>query len=241
MSWLYSQALAEGFSEGICSDGKPFAPWNVMPTQQGFWRNDKMMDFSRLSQFGVTWKVLTEACGEELLMSFQEGFPVKTLASPEKVLASPEREVDSGKSSPGLLAKYDPTMHLLKTVQLSLFEDSMSFSVTLPRAGTMRSGCVYQLPNVALPMSVIASGFLPTPIALDGKRSPIKKKYAYRPLEKDVPDTLAQWAMRQSGLEHARLESDLWEWAMGWPSQWTELKPLETGKFQEWQQQHSLH
>jgi hypothetical protein len=29
------------------------------------------------------------------------------------------------------------------------------------------------------------------------------------------------------------------EWLMGWPLGWTDLKPLETGKFQEWQQQHS--
>jgi hypothetical protein len=28
------------------------------------------------------------------------------------------------------------------------------------------------------------------------------------------------------------------EWLMGWPLEWTELKPLEMDKFQEWQQQH---
>jgi hypothetical protein len=28
------------------------------------------------------------------------------------------------------------------------------------------------------------------------------------------------------------------EWLMGWPTGWTDLQPLETGKFQEWQQQH---
>jgi hypothetical protein len=29
------------------------------------------------------------------------------------------------------------------------------------------------------------------------------------------------------------------EWLMGWPLGWTDLKPLETDKFQQWQQQHS--
>lgn len=29
------------------------------------------------------------------------------------------------------------------------------------------------------------------------------------------------------------------EWLMGWPLGWTDLKPLETDKFREWQQQHS--
>ena len=28
------------------------------------------------------------------------------------------------------------------------------------------------------------------------------------------------------------------EWLMGWPVGWTDLKPLETDKFQLWQQQH---
>jgi hypothetical protein len=30
------------------------------------------------------------------------------------------------------------------------------------------------------------------------------------------------------------------EWLMGWPIGWTDLKPLETAKFQEWQQQHGI-
>lgn len=29
------------------------------------------------------------------------------------------------------------------------------------------------------------------------------------------------------------------EWLMGWPEEWTDLKPLETDKFRLWQQQHS--
>jgi DNA (cytosine-5)-methyltransferase 1 len=29
------------------------------------------------------------------------------------------------------------------------------------------------------------------------------------------------------------------EWLMGWPSGWTDLKPLEMARFREWQQQHS--
>jgi DNA (cytosine-5)-methyltransferase 1 len=48
-------------------------------------------------------------------------------------------------------------------------------------------------------------------------------------------------------LDHAVMHSDsgqlnpTWvEWLMGWPLGWTDLKPLEMDKFQEWQQQHSL-
>jgi hypothetical protein len=31
------------------------------------------------------------------------------------------------------------------------------------------------------------------------------------------------------------------EWLMGWPLGWTDLKPLGTGKFQQWQQQHGKY
>jgi hypothetical protein len=36
-----------------------------------------------------------------------------------------------------------------------------------------------------------------------------------------------------------RLNPPFVEWLMGWPLEWTDLKPLEMDKFQEWQQQHS--
>jgi DNA (cytosine-5)-methyltransferase 1 len=29
------------------------------------------------------------------------------------------------------------------------------------------------------------------------------------------------------------------EWLMGWPLEWTDLKPLEMDKFRQWRQQHS--
>ena len=38
-----------------------------------------------------------------------------------------------------------------------------------------------------------------------------------------------------------QLNPDWEEWLMGWPIGHTALKPLEMAKFQEWQQQHSMH
>jgi len=35
-----------------------------------------------------------------------------------------------------------------------------------------------------------------------------------------------------------RLNPQFVEWLMGWPIGWTELQPLETGRFREWLQQH---
>ena len=37
-----------------------------------------------------------------------------------------------------------------------------------------------------------------------------------------------------------RLNPEWVEWLMGWPVGWTDLKQLETDRFHEWRQQHSL-
>ena len=80
MSWLFSRALVEAFSEENFWDGEPSAPLNGNPIPQAYCAPDKMTGFSRLSRFGMTFKPLTESRGEELLTLYLAGFPVKTLA-----------------------------------------------------------------------------------------------------------------------------------------------------------------
>jgi hypothetical protein len=78
MSWLFSRALVEEYSEAICSDGEQFVPLSGNPIPQAYCAPDKMTDFSRLSQFGMTFKPLTENLGEKLLMLYLEDFHAKT-------------------------------------------------------------------------------------------------------------------------------------------------------------------
>ena len=87
MSWLFSQALVEEYSVANCSAGEPCAQLSVMPTQHKFWRNDKMMDVSNLSRFGLTCAVLTGTSGEALLTSFRAGFRARISVPQEKVQA----------------------------------------------------------------------------------------------------------------------------------------------------------
>lgn len=93
MTWLFSSALlqecakspslpepvAESLAD-ICLDGKPFAQLNVMPTPHQFWRNDKTMDFSGHSRFGLTCAALTESLGMAVLTFFREVFLARTSA-----------------------------------------------------------------------------------------------------------------------------------------------------------------
>ena len=48
-------------------------------------------------------------------------------------------------------------------------------------------------------------------------------------------EDMLDWLVEQNG---GRLNPTWVEWLMGWPLGWTDLKPLEMDKFQQWQQQH---
>ncbi len=308
MSWLFSQALVGECSAGTFSDGEPSAQWNVMPTPQGFWRNDKMMDASRLSQFGPTLRLLTESHGEAVLMSFLAAFPARTYPQPDEAKVSAGQDPDFGLSSLESLAKFDPDTCSWRTPQFSLLGDWDLYSETWPRWGLMRDGECWVQPMLALRTSGTESGLWPTPNVPNGGRSlahvtewsesgrtayhngkkvqvglesavklwptPLANSHTgagHGPNKKggmNLQTAVKRWPTpvasmhkgsspasltRKSGksrendrLDHALMASDggslnpQWvEWLMGWPIEWTDLKPLEMAKFHEWQQQHS--
>ena len=75
----------------------------------------------------------------------------------------------------------------------------------------------------------------PTPRASEWKGvGPLgSKSHQYR-LDKSYLDATVQEAEGRTG----KLNPTWVEWLMGWPLGWTDLKPLETDKFQQWLQQH---
>ena len=58
-------------------------------------------------------------------------------------------------------------------------------------------------------------------------------------IRKDGKSRMDQLCFNVEYQETGRLNPTWVEWLMGWPQGWTESKPLETDKFQQWQQQHS--
>ena len=259
MSWLFSQALVEEYSEASCSDGEPCAQLNVMPTQHKFWRNDKTMEFSRLSQFGLTCAVLTESRGEELLTSYLAAFPVRTSVLPGREQESQESAAGYGQKWRGSLAKYDRVTCSWRTAQSSLLEDLEQSLETWPRWGSMRSGECWAPTTPALRTSEKESGFWPSVRASDGERGGRgdliqavrgnqNKHFKMHP----TPTASNTKANHMRGADKGKkreprsygangpLNPTWTEWLMGWPLKWTEFGQLETGKFQEWQQQHSV-
>ena len=228
------------------------------------------------------------------------GFPCQDISSAGGGQALLEAEVPCGNIWQGLLGRYDPSTHSLKTAQCSLFEDLKPSSVTLPRWGSMQNGELYQRQTLVRPILESAFGsepnnetffHTPTTGGLDGgsnSRKALKKrmenwptptahnaKEAASPSEflRKTPTLAATVALRRFPTPTASDNRDRgnmsnpsiqrriaigkqimlsqsvdrnsgqlnppWvEWLMGWPLEWTDLKPLETDKFQEWQQQH---
>ena len=106
-------------------------------------------------------------------MSSQADSPAKTSQLQEtRQEYKTEREAAYGQSVPVLLGRFSPDTPSLKTSQTCLMENGelglSEFSGTFPRSGMMRSGTVYQLPNLARTITEIGSGLLPTPAASMG-------------------------------------------------------------------------
>ena len=71
-------------------------------------------------------------------------------------------------------AHYDPDSSSWRTSQLSLLEDSTSSSVTFTKAGSMRSGRLYERPTLVqrTGVNVSSSSLMPTPQSRDYKGVP---------------------------------------------------------------------
>jgi len=167
MSWLFSRALVEEYSAANCLDGEQSAPLNGSLIPQAYCAPDKMTAFSRLSRFGMTFKPLTADRGQELLMSYLEGFHAKTSAQQEKAQALTESAAECGEKWHGSFTKYSPATSSWKTHQCSLLGDLDEFSETWPQWGLMRDGECWEQQTLVRPINETASGLLeqtwPTP------------------------------------------------------------------------------
>ena len=191
MSWHFSQALVAEFSAGNCSAGELSAQLKSNPTPQAFLCSGRMTDFSRISRYGMTFALLTDDHGAELLTSFLAVFPAKTSAQREKAQASTESAADFGLNSLASFARYNPATHSLKTAQRSLLEDLTEFSVTLPRWGSMQNGALYQQQTLVLRTGERESGLsLPTPTATNARQGINSKNNQGRPL---LPMAAMRW------------------------------------------------
>ena len=257
MSWLYSQVLVEEYLGDNFSDGEQSVPLNGSHTQLVYLPPDKRTAFSRLSRFGMMFKPLTEDLGEELLKSFREDFRVKTYPLQEKEMDLTENDQECGEKWRGSFAKWDQSTSLWRTHQCSLLGDLDEFSETWPQWGLMQGGECWEHQTLERSMKGSESGLLPdnqnffhTPntTGLDGgsnSRKALKKRISTWPTPTtptgggNVGGSGAYKNAIKNGthIPHS-INPSLYEWLMGWPTGWTDLKPLETDKFHFALQQH---
>ena len=172
MSWLFSRALVEAFSEATCSAGAQSALSSGNPTPQAFLPPDKMTAFSRPSRFGMTFGPLTDDLGAELLTWFLADSRARTSVSPARETGLMDSGQGCGQKWRGSLARYDHDMRSWRTAQHSLLGDSDEFSETWPRWGTTVAGELYLLPPPALRTDENESGLWRTPSAREPGVSP---------------------------------------------------------------------
>ena len=245
MSWLFSRALVEEYSEAICSDGEQSVPSSGNPIPQAYCAPDKMTAFSNLSQYGMTYAVLMENHGKELLTLYREAFLAKICPPPsggggQVLMVS---EVDYGKRWGGLLARLDQDSSLWRTPQCSLITDSIESLQTFPNWGLMRDGVLWEQTSLAHPIEGNDFGWWPTPTATDtmtGQTNGIV--YTGKRFVRTSQTTGTEFGAKLTSayrlMTGKHLPASFTEWMMGWPRAWTELRPAETARFQKWQQQH---
>jgi len=165
-------------------------------------------------------------------MSLQADSRAKTSHSQEIRQALRASAVDSGQSAPVFLGSFSPNTPSLKTSQTCLMENGelglSEFSGTFPRSGMMRSGTVYQLPNLARTITEIGCGLWRTPAAANGQQG-AKSKVFYLLCKKTGQSTITlvdevRHATPTSSAQEGGSLNPTWvEWLMGFPLDHTDL------------------
>jgi len=209
-----SQEQGGASLEESCSDGELSAQSSGSHTPLAYLQHDRATAFSRLSRSGTTFRVFEENLGEELLTWYLEGFLARTYPAQGEAKGSPEAGQVCGDTWLESLAKFDPDTHSWKTLPCSLLGDSVSFSPTLPRWGTMRDGVVYrQQAAVQTTRGTESGSLLPTPTCHNAKEGAYPAEYTRK------TPTLATHV-------GGKIHPNFTEWMMVWPRDWTDLKPL---------------
>ena len=238
MSWHYLREQEEESSEAICWDGERFVPSNGQTTLGWYCLPDSATESYHDSQSGTMCRPSTASHGEVESMSLAEDSLARTSAQQAREPESTVQDQECGTTWHGSFARWDRDSSSWKTPQCSLLEGLDEFSETWPRWGMMRNGACWDATTLVDLTSAKGSGSWPTPTKSDAKRCHDLK---IESLGKRAMIPGAHWNLA----EHVAAEYEGYPtpqfvaWLMGWPMDWTSLEPLETDKFQQWQQQHS--
>ena len=220
MSWHFSRALVEEYSQAISSDTVLFALSKEMSMHDGFSCNGKTMGFFQRSRYGMTFARLTERCGEELLTSYLAGFHAKPTQAQQPVKTS---LMTYGRKCGESWQMSLPGTYLPRTsVEKPLTQQPKNLNRWVTRSSVLS----FQRQTWVLTTYGQGVGYLHTPTCTANYAAPSMQKWP---------------SCREFVRVFGKPTPTNHEWLMGWPIGWTDLKPLETDKFQQWRQRHGFN
>lgn len=208
-------------------------PSKSTPTDKKFYKRDRKTGYFHGFPFLVMLQNLMGNHGKERLKLLRVVSPVRTsaLRGKEKVLKG--QKAGFGKKWPGSFAKLNHTTCFWKTRQPCLIEGLGKSLAIWPSWGIMQDGECFVLPILARIIKGKGYGCLPTPLKIDGRLQSYKKNSFIR---NHSIASLTEYFARQGRC----MIPETVEILMRWPEHWTDLKPLEMGRFQEWLRLHGV-
>jgi len=235
MSYTYLQEQGEVSSAASFSDIPQSVLSRLNLTAGKSYSKDNETASCQSSQFGTMSPPSSELRGKEKSMSSAEGSPAKISQQQEKEPESQGTEADCGEKWHGSLAKFDPATSLWRTRQCLLFEDSAECLAIFPRWGIMRAGELWEVTPPDVVTNANECGLLGTPLARMWKnrywfnrKNPMGNLDELPAMHPQIYGNLAGKQMSLTWLEHHMI----------FPLGWTDQRPLETGRFQQWLHSH---
>jgi hypothetical protein len=224
VSWHYLQGQEVASWAESCLDGAPSALLKLMPIAGESSWPDSATDICHDFQYGTTLRRLTPRPGPALQMWLPAGFRVKTFQTLDHVGALRASTRDYGLKCSEWFAAFSRDTCSWRTAQRCLLEGWAEWSATWPQTGMTVNGNASRLPPSVPRTYERESGFWPTPVASEGKR---RSRHRY-----------AQGGWSLTAVLGGGPNPAWAEWLMGWPTGWTDLRPLATAKFQQWLRLH---
>ena len=207
------------------------------PTQEMSSSPDNETESCQPSPSGTTYAHSTEHPGEEQLMFFAEASPVRTSVQQVKEQELQESVRDFGRNMRDSLERCGLALSLPKTHLCFALGDLELSSKTWPRWGIMLDGECSELGTLKHRTKESECGlWVFTPLCKDVITDCPSERLRSGPhMESQVKMILGISVERKCWLNPSFSEK-----VMGWPSGWTDLKPLETDKFPCARLWHSL-
>lgn len=217
MSFTYSRALEVGFLQDASSGIAAYVRLSNLPMQERFLWLGRTTEASRLSLFGTMSEPLMDAYGAALLTWYLAGFPAKPTAAH---LEDARWRTISGRRCDGSWQMSLPGSYSPRTPQ-----DARSTAppTTSKRWVTKSDALSFQRRTWVRTTFGEGTGYLHTPTHTANYSCASMQKW---PNCREFVRVFG----KPSPTNH--------EWLMGWPIGFTDLKPLATGKYQSWLQQH---